>query len=532
MPSFFEQIWDQVVEYWSDLSRRNQLIFTLILIATFSIIGIVMYFSFQPQWVPLYNRDLDMKEASKIAEELDSMDVNYKLSGSVIEVPFSEVDQRRMQLAQSGVLPKSTVGFEIFEKGGIGITNFERQVRYKRALQGSLTRSITTNPKIEEASVNLALPQEKALFKSEEKPIKASVKLKLSSYSNLEKQAVKGIVNLVSYGVVGLQKENIVIMDQNDRILSDFSDEDGTSGKQAQQLQVKKRIEEKLASKVRQSLGKVLTRERLAVAVTVDMDFDRVEKTMKEYRQPEGAFEQLMKREESKTRDLQGKDVQPGGKAGASSNIPGAESMEEGKLTKYNEDKSMVEYYADKNVTKIVKDPAVTRVSTVVSVDGRYETEINEEGEIVDNYEKPSDEKLDKIKQMARAAVGYKKDRDQIEVSYLKFDRGQERRKQIEKKRQEAWQRKVIYFAVIALGVTFFISGALLLWQHSRQEQVEEEVVGPPEEEPEMPTRDLMAEVSVEEQEEERMTDQVRETIDENPDTAAQVLRSWFADEI
>ncbi len=510
------------------------MIFTIIVVVTLSTIGAIMYYSFQPQWVILYNRELDMKEASKITGELDDMGVNYKLEGSIIKVPFSKVDQLRMKLAQSGVLPKSTVGFEIFEKGGIGITNFERQVRYKRALQGSLARAISTNPKIKEAKVNLALPQKKALFKSEEEPIKASIKLQVDDYAKLKKPAVQGIMDLVSYGVVGLKKENIVIMNQNDQILSDFDQEEGMSGKQAQQLQVKQKIEDKLEQKIRSSLGKVLTRDRLAVAVTVGMNFDRVEKTMKEYRQPEGAFEQLKKREEQKTRDLQGKDIKPGGKAGASSNIPGAEMKDEGKFTKYKEDKSMVEYYADKNVTKIVRDPAVNRLSAVVSVDGRYESEINEKGEIVYNYEKPSQLKLDKIKKLARAAIGFDKDRgDQIQVSYLKFDRGDEMEDRLKQKRQEAWRRKVIYFAVIALGITFFISGALLLWQRYRKKKAEEEVApSVEEEEPELPTRDLMAEVSVEEQEEERMTDQVRQTVDENPDTAAQVLRSWFVDEI
>ncbi len=533
MPPILEQIWEKLTDFWAGLSQKNQIVLIVIVSITVAIVAVLMYWSFQPQWVPLYNRDLAPQEAAQIAAQLEDMGVPHRVDREVVKVPLARVDELRLELAEADVLPETAVGFEIFEKGGIGITNFERQMRYKRALQGSLERSIVSNPDIRDATVNIALPQEEALFKEDEEPVTASVQLRLAPYTDIEDATVDGIVNLVSYGVVGLDRNNVTIMDQHNRVLTDFDAEDTEATKQAQQLEVKRQIENRLERKLQSSLGRVLTRDRMAVAVTVDMDFDEIERQIKEYRMPEGAFEQLRRREQEESRELEGRDLQPGGPAGTESNIPGYE-MEDDYLTRYDEDRRMVEYYADENLERIVKDPAVTRMSALVSVDGRYSTEVDEEtGEIVQEYEEPSDEEIETIQSMARAAIGYDEERgDQIEVSYLRFDREDEMRRQLEEERQEAFRRRVIYFAAIALGITFFISGLLLLWQRRRKQMTEEEMAAPPEEEPELPARDLMAEVSVEQQEKEQMAQQVKETVDDNPETAAQVLRSWFAEEM
>jgi flagellar M-ring protein FliF len=528
MPDFIEQLLNQFRSLWDNFSRRQQTIFLVITAVTLAVIVGVFYMSTRAQYVVLYNRQMDADEASKIANILEEMNVDYKLDGNIIKVPFSRVDRLRLQLAQEGVLPTSTVGFEIFEKGGIGITNYERQVRYKRALEGSLARTIQSNPDIERAAVQVALPQQKALFKEDEEPITASVKLQLKPFAQIDKESVRGIVNLVSYAVVGLESGDIVVLDDQDRIISDFDRDNSSSVKQIKQLQVKDEIERKLEGKLRSTLGKILTRDRLAVAATVNMNFDHIEKRMEEYRQPEGSFEQLRKSEETLNRTLEGENVQPGGAVGTESNIPGAEEVE-GEVTRYDEEKKLVDYFADKNITTIVKDPAITRMSAIVSVDHRLQRGEDEEGRISYEREPLTDEELEKIRRLAQGAVGFDEERgDRVEVVNVEFDRGEEIRRLQEEARQEEFRRRVIYFSVIALGVTFLIAGALLLWQRKRQREMERAV----EAEPEMPQRDLMAEISVEEREEQQQSEQMRNRIEENPDSAAQVLRSWFVEEL
>lgn len=526
--NLLQNLFNQFLSYWNDLTRRQQVIFSSIIGVSLLVIVGLLYWSLQPQWVVLYNREMSPQEASNISSQLDDMGVRYKIEGNIIKVPLSRVDRLRLQLAQQGVQPSSTVGFEIFEKGSIGITDFERMVRYKRALEGSLTRAINSNPSIKDSHVEIAMPRKQALFKEDERPVKATVKLELEPYSDFGKKNVKGIVNLVSYGVVGLEPKNVVVMDQNDRILSDQLDssESGLSDKQAKQLQVKTRVEDKLESKLRNSLGRVLTRDRLSVAVTARMDFDRIEKRLEHYTKPEGSFEQLMASEKQVSKSLEGQDVQPGGPAGTESNIPGAEVTEGGGTTSYQENSSVVNYFANKNVTKIVKDPALQRVSAVVTVDGTYE-KVTENGETRYEYQPPSQEQMNKIRQLARAAIGYNEERgDQIQVSTLQFDRSEEIAERRKKEQQAEFRRRAAYFIAGVIALTLFI-GFLLYWLRSRRSTA----TGGEEVEPEVPSRDLMAEVSVDEMEREETLEELEQAAEESPENVARILRSWFATE-
>lgn len=528
MQQYLRNLWEQFVGFWNDLNRRQKYVLGGIVSITVLVSAGLLYWSMQPQWVVLYNRQLEVQEASKIARELENIGVPYRLDGNVIKVPFSRVQRLRLQLAESGIQPTSTVGFEIFEQGGIGITDFERQVRYKRALEGSLARSIMTNPTIENAQVHISLQREPALFKEDEEPVKASIKVETKPYESLSRENVEGIINLVSYGVVGLEPKNVAVLNQNDRILSDFRKEEGglTSSK-VRQLQVRERIESKLEQKLRTSLGRVLTPDRLSTAVTVNMDFDRIEKRMEHYRQPEGAFEQLKASEKQTSRKLSGRDVQPGGPAGAESNIPGAEAVDTGGVTRYSEDKSVVNYFADKNVTTITKDPAITRVSATVTVDGQYNQVTGEDGSVKFEYQPPGEEKMAKIERLAKAAIGFNEQRgDQIAVTNLQFDRSEEIARRRQKAQQTEYQRKLSYFIAAAIGLTLFV-GAIIFWW-IRRGQPEEEAE---ETRPEIPSRDLMAEVSIEEQQREETRERIQEAAKDNPETVAQILRTWFVEE-
>lgn len=528
MVDYVQDLWDRVLSFWNQLTQRQQIIAGSIVLVATAVVAVLLYWSTQPQLVVLYNRELETQEAGEIASQLDEMGVTYEVEGNLIKVPFTRVDQLRMRLAQEGIQPTSTVGFEIFEEGGIGITDFERQMRYKRALEGSLIRAIRTMKGIKNVEIKLGLPREQALFKEDEEPVTASVILSLEPFANLSEEKIKGIVNLVSYGVVGLENQHVQITDQSGQPLWDPTKSmDSSSDQQMKQLQVKRQIEQQLKRKIESALGQALTRDRLAAAVTVNMDFDRVEKRMKEYRQPEGSFQQLMVSEEQQSRELQGQNVQPGGPAGTESNIPGAEE-EQGNITDYDEESSVVNYLADEIETTIVRDPAVTKISTLLTVDGQYEKVTNEQGETEWEYQPPTEQKVEKIRSLAKAAVGFNQERgDQIQVEHLQFDRSDEIEQRQREQEAEQFRRRVAYFIGGALALTLIIGGTLF-WFRKRQRQKEEEE----QIEPEIPEQDLMAEVSIDEKEREQLRDRIQQAAEDDPETVAQILRTWYSEEV
>ena len=99
-------------------------------IVAFLILFAIFFFKVSDGEMSVLYTDLDLQESAKIAEELDSRKIRYKVisEGKTIQVSKSSVVNTRLVLAQAG-LPSngSIVGYEIFDKeDSIGSTNFSQ----------------------------------------------------------------------------------------------------------------------------------------------------------------------------------------------------------------------------------------------------------------------------------------------------------------------------------------------------------------------------------------------------------------------
>ena len=108
--------------------------------------------------------------------------------GGDIEVAAGRLYETRMALAGRGVPQGGGVGFEIFDKQTLGMTDFVQRLNYQRALQGELARTIAELDSVEAARVHLAMP-ERSLFVAEERRPSASVVLKLRAGTHARARA-------------------------------------------------------------------------------------------------------------------------------------------------------------------------------------------------------------------------------------------------------------------------------------------------------------------------------------------------------
>src|SRR3989449_7169663 len=136
---------------------------------------LLVFFMNRVEYQTLY-ADLDPQEAQGIVQKVQELKVPYQLSedGRTIKVASDKLSEIRIQLASQGLPESGRVGFEIFDRTNFGLTNFQEQVNYQRALEGELARSIMTLSEVEAARVHLVLPKE-SLFQSQEEQTKASV---------------------------------------------------------------------------------------------------------------------------------------------------------------------------------------------------------------------------------------------------------------------------------------------------------------------------------------------------------------------
>ncbi|HTY12839.1 MAG TPA: flagellar M-ring protein FliF C-terminal domain-containing protein, partial [Candidatus Omnitrophota bacterium] len=111
------------------------------------------------------------------------------------------------------------VGWEIFNETRMGATDFDRRIQMIRAISGELSRNIRRISGVEDARVQIVIP-ETQLFQATKSPVTAAVLLKITPGFKLKSEQIAGIVHLTSSSVENLQPENVTVVDETGNILS------------------------------------------------------------------------------------------------------------------------------------------------------------------------------------------------------------------------------------------------------------------------------------------------------------------------
>ncbi len=391
------------------------------------VLGIVLaiWFANDREFATLY-ADMDEKEAGRITENLKSRNIPYELGagGRTIRVPSDQVYELRLSLASTGITGGSNVGYELIDDNKFfGMPEDVIEVTKKRMLEGELARSVASMNEVSAARVHLAMPKD-SLFVEDQKPPSASVIVQLDHGSVLAPNQVKGIVNLVSGAVSGLDPEEVTVIDHRGKVLNRAMPDSvgGSSSFEYQRI-----IERELENKATEVLERIVGSGRAVVRVRAKMDFSREERTEELY-DPEA---QVVRSEESLNEVRENGGNRVGGAAGANPNDPNVAQgvVRVGDASNSNREKVVTNYEINK-VVKHVKGPAaiINRLSVAVIVDGTYKNAAVEEGAEIDPENPPLDyvartaEEMETIRKLVAKAVEFDDQRgDQIEVANVQF---------------------------------------------------------------------------------------------------------------
>lgn len=201
-------------------SRRQLILIGAGAIALAMLIFLLWLLVLRTPMVPAF-ANLKAADASLIVEELKRQKVPYKLAddGSTILLPQDQVDSARIGILGGDLPLKGTVGFELFSKSDMGLTEFAQKINYQRALQGELARTLMSMSSVESARVHITLP-ETGVFQEEHRPAKASVTVTPKLGAVIDGRAVMGIQRLVASAVEDLDASNVVVLDAGGKQLS------------------------------------------------------------------------------------------------------------------------------------------------------------------------------------------------------------------------------------------------------------------------------------------------------------------------
>jgi len=387
------------------------------------VLGLLMFFVFlsmrvtSPEMKLLYT-DLSTTDSGAVAAKLEESAIPYEITadGSRIIVPSNEVGRARMLLAAAGLPNGGSMGYEIFDKqSGFGTTNFIQNVNQVRALEGELSRTITSLADIRSARVHIVLPQ-REVFSRDSRPSSASVFLGLQSGSSPEGQQIGAIQSLVASAVPNLKPANVSVIDSNGNLLAKGGDEENKlSSMKAEDL--RRSFETRLQSKIEEQVSRVVGYGKITSIVTAEMNFDQI-RTDEELYNPEG---QVLRSTQS-TQENSSESEAAAGDVSVGNNLPGVGGdllSDDGSSAESSRTEEVANYEISKTIRSIVRETGeIEKLSVSVLVDGRYTTD--EEG--IKTYAPRPQEEMDQITALVKTAIGFNEDRgDVLEVANLQF---------------------------------------------------------------------------------------------------------------
>ncbi|HLU77030.1 MAG TPA: flagellar basal-body MS-ring/collar protein FliF [Burkholderiales bacterium] len=404
------------------------------------LVGIFLW-SRTPDYRVLY-ANLSDRDGGAVVQALQQMKVPYKFSegGGIIYVPSDKVHDVRLRLASQGLPRGGAVGFELLENQKFGLTQFQEQVNYQRALEGELSRSVQSLSAVQSARVHLAIPKPSVFLREQQKP-SASVLLNLYAGRTLSREQIAGITHLVSSSVPELPTTSVSVVDQNGNLLSSDGNPRMQGELDEQQLAYRHQVEASYIQRITDILEPVVGRDNLRVQVTADLDFSQTEATAEIYKPNQNPAEAAIRSQQ--TQESVNGSQTAGGVPGALTNQPApaatapiTDAPEEGasanttqaNLNTHRE--SVTNYEIDKTV-RHTRTPTgtINRLSAAVVVNYRRALEpapASAPGQAaakpVEKLEALSAEELAKIEALVKEAMGYTAARgDSLNVANVPF---------------------------------------------------------------------------------------------------------------
>jgi len=451
------------------------------------------------EWEPaILYADLEYKEAAEITRRLSALSIPYRLTedaGSIL-VPRDQVRDLRLQMAGEGFPKSGRIGYEIFDKNQLSMTDFLQKVNLRRALQGELEKTVMGIQGIRNVRIHLVSP-EPSLFVEEQKPVTASVTVTLAPGARLEPRQIEAIANLVSASVEGLAVDNVVIVDAQGVLLSE--EKDPLAKVANKQFQLQQQVERALEKKVQTMLDEVIGAGHSKVRLNVTLNFEQ--------------------------KNVQQELVDPG----ASQVIISEETTEKTSADQGSEETAVRNYEVNRTIQNIIGSVGtVDRLSLALTID-KTRMVFNEATKEY-TEEQRSQEEIDQLAALAKEAIGFAVSRgDQIAVFAMPFDKTQEmksRHEQEVEEKKQFWTHIAINVAKVLGILAALIALRFIIQAIGRGVGVEQK----PEELGELDTVVQEEEFERPETPHDIVRNRLQQMVREHPEDSAKLIRTMLAE--
>lgn len=431
----FKEFFEQVSAVFLNLTKRQKIVVLSSIVAVIAFIVLLILLmrgsgSTQNEFAgySVLFRNIDPSVSAQVITQLEADGVNYKLADEgTILVPTKDVYKERIAVASITNIQGNNgkVGFELFDNKEFGATEDEQRVKFQRAIQGELSKTIESLEPIERAVVYIAFPKE-SVFTERQTPPTASVVVKLKANTSLDLGQIDGIKRIVAGSVANLKVENVKIVTQDGIAIGEDTmalQNEQEAAKIAAQVRYKHEFESRYENKIIDMIASFTgSKEKVTAKVTMEFDFSQTD-SEREIFDPNSVIRSEQNIEEHKV----GRDKPDiGGVPGAVSNIGPVQGIEDNKpAEQYDKTVANTNYEISKQIIKTKPQFAtIRRITAAVAVDGRYDYVRDENGDAtgVVKYFPLDEAEMNSITNLVKQAVGYDPNRgDEVTVSNIEF---------------------------------------------------------------------------------------------------------------
>ncbi|HTU45174.1 MAG TPA: flagellar basal-body MS-ring/collar protein FliF [Bryobacteraceae bacterium] len=412
---------DQLRKFVASLTIRQRL--TIIASAILIIIALsgFLHWNRERDFKPLYS-NLSAEDSGAVLAKLRESGVEYRVrdADSTILVPSDRLAELRLQMATAGIPKSGRIGYELFDRTNLGITDFTEQINYHRAVEGELERSVMAISGVEQARVHVTFPKDSA-FTDDRQPAKASVMVKLKPGFKLSQPNAVAITQLVSSAVEGLAPEAVSVMDMHANLLLRPKKPGDGSEPSEDLLQYKTSLEHETLAKISSVLDPLLGSEKYRASVDMDCDLTSGEQSEELFDPTHSVITTSQRSEEG---SLTGNSA---GIPGTQSNLPRPAPRPAGQSGGVARRSENMAYETSRTVRRLkLPQGILRRMSISVLVDQNVRWQMTGKGAAAHAQriiEAPSPERMKAIQSVVAAATGFNSARgDQLTVETLPFE--------------------------------------------------------------------------------------------------------------
>lgn len=359
MKSFFSSL----LPLWRQLGLNQRVSLIVAALAVAGGLVAIAAWSNRPDYQLLY-AGLGEKDASAVISHLQSLNVPHRIAagGGTVHVPSDQVHKLRMDLAGKGIPSGDGVGFEIFDKGQFGLSDFVQRTNYLRAVQGELARTIMQVNGVRAARVMIVQPENRLLLTDQGVRATASVFVDVGG-GRLELEQVNSIRHLVANAVQGLGTDQVAVVDNRGRVLSEELRQDPMLGTASSQMRYRQQVEDYFSRKVETMLAAVIGPGNAVVRVSAEIDTEATTLVQERF-DPDGQVVRSQTINEDITNSTESSAT--GGATGISANVPerpgaGADGARPSSMSEQTRKVRTTSYEINRVTTNTVRNPGTVK---------------------------------------------------------------------------------------------------------------------------------------------------------------------------